>query len=189
MSGRPVPQNAPFSEAYAFLQTALSALALAVLVMAFVARAFTVEGPSMMPTLQSGERLLVDKITYRLRSPHRGEVIIFRFPSNPQQYFIKRVIGVPGDKVLITGGQVYINGAPLKEPYVESSSWGVFGPYEVPAEHFFVLGDNRNNSEDSRSQRVGFVPSSMIVGRALWRYWPIARAGLLDDPGLALASP
>lgn len=164
------------------------AVLLSVLVMAFVVRAFTVDGPSMMPTLQSGERLLVDRITYRLRSPQRGEVVVFRFPSDPRQFYIKRVIGVPGDRIVITHGRVYVNGVILDEPYTDTSVLGAFGPYTVPQDHLFMLGDNRNNSEDSRNQRVGFVAYRMVVGRALWRYWPLTRAGSLGDPKLARAS-
>lgn len=170
------------------MHTVAGAALLSIVVMTFIARAFTVDGPSMMPTIQSGERLLVDKITYRLRPPQRGEVVVFRFPGDPRQFYIKRVIGIPGDEIMITHGQVYVNGIVLDEPYIDSSVYGSFGPYTVPQDHLFVLGDNRNNSEDSRDKNVGFVAYRMVVGRALWRYWPLTRAGSLGEPKLAPAS-
>lgn len=172
-----------------YLTTVIGAVVLAVLVMVFVARAFTVDGPSMLPTLHTGERLLVDKITYHMRTPVRGDVVVFRFPADQSQYFIKRVIGEPGDLVFITQGKVYVNSEPLTELYTAAPALGDFGPYLVPPDSYFVLGDNRNNSEDSRSSRVGFVPRRLIIGRALWRYWPLTRIGALSGQSLAHASP
>ncbi|MGI6542570.1 MAG: signal peptidase I [Limnochordia bacterium] len=176
------------SEFGEYLSTLLGAVFLAVFVILFIARAFTVEGPSMLPTLHTGERLLIDKVTYRLRTPRRGEVIVFRYPADPEQYFIKRVIGLPGDTVVIRGGKVYVNDQCLEEDYVTSPILGEFGPYMVPEQSYFVLGDNRNNSEDSRSERVGYVSDELIIGRAIWRYWPITRVGHIADSPV-LASP
>jgi signal peptidase I len=171
-----------------FAHTVAGAFLLSVCIMAFALKAFTVDGPSMMPTIRSGERLLVDRLTYRLRSPRRGEVVVFRVSGEQRQLYIKRVIGVPGDTIVISDGRVYINGIVLDEPYLESSVLGNFGPYAVPKGHVFVLGDNRNNSEDSRTPRVGFVAHRMILGRALWRYWPLTRVGSLEASKLVLAS-
>jgi signal peptidase I len=171
-----------------YVETMAGALLLAVFVMVFIARAFTVDGPSMLPTLHSGERLLVDKVTYRFRPPQRGDVIVFRFPGDPRQYFIKRVIGLPGETIHIKDGVVLVNGRVLQEEYTASPILGQYGPYLVPSNHYFVLGDNRNNSEDSRSERVGFVDRRLVVGRALWRYWPLTRLGALGAK-LAHASP
>lgn len=187
MLNRGVPRRPDLRNEY--LDTVLGAVLLAAFVMAFIARAFTVEGPSMLPTLHSGERLLVDKITYRLHPPQRGDVVVFRFPSDRKQYFIKRVIGLPGDVIMGTWGSVYVNGEALTESYLATPTPENFGPYEVPPGHYFVLGDNRSNSEDSRSQRVGFVPRDLIVGRAIWRYWPLTRAGCLRPSCLVHASP
>lgn len=163
-------------------KTLVGAAVLAVLIMTFVARAFTVDGPSMLPTLHNGERLMIDKISYRLREPQRGEIVVFRYPANPREHFIKRIIGLPGDVVEIRGGRVYINGVALEEPYLAAPTLGRFGPVRVPESRYFVLGDNRNNSEDSRYPQVGFVPRALLEGRALWRYWPITRMGLIRRP-------
>lgn len=170
-------------------ETLLTAASLAILILLFVARAFTVDGPSMQPTLQSGERLLIDKISYYFREPTYGDVIVFRYPADPSQYYIKRVVGLPGDVIAISKGLLYVNGKPIVEEYINGPTFGAFGPYTVPEGHYFVLGDNRNNSEDSRSSRVGPIPRELIVGRAAVRYWPLPRTGLIDSEGVAWASP
>lgn len=172
-----------------FGETMIGAIVLATIIILFVARAFTVDGPSMLPTLQTGERLLIDKVTYRLRAPHRGDVIVFRYPKDPSQYYIKRVVGLPGDEVHISGGLLYINGSVIHEEYTAGPISRDYGPYTVPADSFFVLGDNRNNSEDSRSTGVGAVPRDLIVGRALVRFWPLPRTGIIDSEPVAWASP
>ncbi len=172
-----------------YLETVAGAVLLALFIMAFVARTFTVDGPSMLPTLHSGERLLVDKLTYRFREPQRGEIVVFRYPADPSHHFIKRIIGVPGDHVEIRGGRVYVNGVALSEPYVSSPTFGGrFTSGVVPEDHYFVLGDNRTNSQDSRSPLVGYVPRNMIVGRALLRFWPVQRAELFTAPQVAQAA-
>ena len=175
----PPAARASKSELRSYLQTVLGAIILATLIMTFIARAFTVDGPSMQPTLYSGERLIVDKITYIMHPPHVGDVVVFHFPADTSQYYIKRVVGGPGDKVEIAGGKVYVNGVAQSDTFSGGSVVGAFGPSIVPADHYFVLGDNRNNSEDSRSLRVGYVSQQLIIGRALWRYWPLSKAGLL----------
>ncbi|MGI6037293.1 MAG: signal peptidase I [Limnochordia bacterium] len=165
-----------------YAETVLGAAALALLIMVFIARAYTVEGPSMLPTLTHGERLLVDKISYRFQEPKRGEIIVFRYPANPKESFIKRIIGVPGDEIQIYGGVVYVNGEPLQEDYIREAFFSRFGPQIVPPDTYFVMGDNRNNSEDSRDPRVGFVPRDLIIGRAIWRYWPVTKLNIMTVP-------
>lgn len=164
------------------LETLVGAALLAAFIMVFIARAFTVEGPSMMPTLHNGERLLVDKISYRFIEPSRGEIVVFQYPANPREHFIKRIIGVPGDTVEITEGRVYINGQVVEENYIMAPPRSGFAEAVVPDDHYFVLGDNRNNSEDSRDRRVGFVPENLLVGRAVWRYWPVTRLDIIRPP-------
>lgn len=186
MQPAPAPR-APKSAFREYVETIVGAVVLAFLIMTFVARAFTVDGPSMMPTLMDGERLLVDKLSYRFIEPRRGDIVVFRYPADPSQHFIKRIIGLPGDTVEIRGGQVFINGALLTEDYVLQRAFGRFGPRQVPEGTYFVLGDNRNNSEDSRDPRVGFVPRSHVVGRAVWRYWPLGRMAVFSRPEAALA--
>lgn len=178
---RPLPRGRkPAWREYA--ETIVGAVIMALLIMTFVARAFTVDGPSMMPTLHHGERLLVDKLTYRFAEPQRGDIVVFRYPSDPRQHFIKRLIGLPGDTVEVRDGRVLVNGVALEENYVLQPPLGRYGPRTVPEGAYFVLGDNRNNSEDSRDPRVGFVPRDHLVGRALWRYWPPRRMLVFARP-------
>ncbi|MGE5554306.1 MAG: signal peptidase I [Betaproteobacteria bacterium] len=175
-------QQTPKSVIQEYVEAIVMAVVLAAFIMTFIARSFSVEGYSMEPTLHNGERLLVDELTYRFREPRRGEIVVLRFPANPRMRFIKRVIGVPGDNILIQGGRVILNGRPLEEEYISEPIQGDYGPYVVPPESYFVLGDNRNHSEDSRYPAVGYVPKRLIVGRAILRYWPLTRIGLVRLP-------
>ncbi|MDI3280467.1 MAG: signal peptidase I [Bacillota bacterium] len=165
-----------------YVESTVMAVALALFIMTFIARSFSVDGSSMVPTLHNGERVLVDEISYRLIKPARGEIIVFRLPANPKVRYIKRIIGLPGDTVEIRDGRVLVNGEPLQEDYLSEPIYGDFGPYRVPEDSYFVLGDNRNNSEDSRFRRVGYVPRRYIVGRAIFRYWPLSKVGVLSPP-------
>lgn len=170
------------SEIRELIETVGSAVIIAAFIMIFIARAYTVNGESMMPTLHHGERLLVDKISYRFIEPARGEIIVFKYPADPSEQFIKRVIGVPGDTVAVVQGTVYVNNQPIAEDYISARPRIGFAPQVVPENTYFVLGDNRNNSEDSRFSRVGFVPRELIVGRAVWRYWPLTRISIMHRP-------
>ncbi len=145
---------------------------------------YRVEGSSMVPTLAEGEYLLVNKMVYwqvpllggddgyLVHPPQTGEVVIFRFPEEPTRNFVKRVIGVPGDTVEIDEGTVYLNGQALNEPYVTFFDRGSMDPFEVPPDSYFVLGDNRGASDDSRSW--GVVPEENVIGRSWVTYWPPA---------------
>lgn len=175
------------SEFREYLEAFGIAVVLAVFIIVFIAQSFLVQGSSMEPNLHNGERLLVDKVTYRFRAPRRGEVVVFKNPTDPRRKFIKRIIGLPGDKVEIRDNHVFLNGERLDEPYVLSPTLGPYGQpkfpaAEVPEGKYFVLGDNRNNSDDSRYPDVGFVPRENFVGRALILYWPVTRAGILRVP-------
>lgn len=136
-----------------------------------------VDGSSMEPTLQTGEFVLVEKVSYRINAPVRGDVIVFHYPRNPQKEYIKRVIGLPGDLVNITGGHVYINGRMLQEPYIAAAP-AYPGSWTIDADSFFVLGDNRNNSDDSH--RWGMVPRDYVIGKAILVYWPPEEWGLIE---------
>lgn len=189
---QPAPQQKPAkSPLREYVETLLGAAILAVLIMTFVARAFTVDGPSMLPTLENGQRLLVDRLTYRFREPQRGDIVVFRYPANPSQHFIKRVIGVPGDEVYIARGTVFVNGVALQEDYINGPMFTgrPFGPVVVEPGTYFVLGDNRNNSEDSRDRRVGLVPRQNIIGRAVWRYWPLSDMSVIKAPEFLQSFP
>lgn len=151
----------------------LIAVVLAFFIRYFIVELYMVEGPSMRPTLVSGERLVVNKFLYRFKAPERGEVVVFRYPRDPSRDFIKRVIGVPGDTIEIQDGQVFRNGELLEEPYILERTRGSYPAAKVPEGHIFAMGDNRNNSEDSRFKGVGFVPYELIKGKAMVVFWPL----------------
>jgi len=144
---------------------------------AFVAQAFRVQGTSMEPLLQDNERIVVNKFVYRFRPIQRGDVVVFWFPGDPQLSFVKRVIGLPGDVIQIRSGEVLVNGVLSKEPYLPSSyrDNDDLPPTEVKKGFYFVLGDHRRSSNDSRAW--GQVPEKYIYGRAAFRFWPLARMG------------
>ena len=143
------------------------AIVLAFFIRQFVVELYVVDGPSMRPTLQSRERLVVNKFIYRFRAPERGEVLVFRYPRDPSRDFIKRVIAVPGDTIEIKDGRVFVNQKLMNEPYILEKTLSDYPQATVPEGHVFVMGDNRNNSEDSRFADVGFVPYDLIKGKAV----------------------
>ena len=157
----------------------LSAI-LAIGIRQFVAEARYIPSGSMLPTLQINDRLIVDKLSYRFNTPQRGDIVVFSPTStlekqNFHDAFIKRVIGLPGDKVEVKGGRVYVNDQALRENYIEEDPQYQWGPQTVPNGSYLVLGDNRNNSYDSHYW--GFVPREKIIGRAVVRFWPPNRVG------------
>ncbi|MDQ7842799.1 MAG: signal peptidase I [Armatimonadota bacterium] len=160
-----------------FAKTLIIAFILAQLIMVSVAQAFQVEQYSMEPTLLPHDRVLVDKFLHRLRQPRRGDVIVLRYPLNPERNYIKRIVALPGDRLELREGRLFINNMPVAEPYVNGVPQGDFGPVTVPADAVFVMGDNRNNSEDSRS--FGALKKDKIVGQAILIYWPPQRIRLL----------
>ena len=135
---------------------------------------------SMEDTIHPGDRVIGSRLAYLSQGPERGDIIIFRYPDDESQVFIKRVIGLPQEEVLIVDGQVYIDGAqkPLKELYLKEIPQGSFGPYEVPEDSYFVMGDNRNNSHDSRFWENHFVTRDEVMAKAVFQYYP--RIGLVD---------
>lgn len=151
----------------------LIAVVLAFFIRYFIVELYMVEGPSMRPTLVNGERLIVNKFVYRFKTPERGEVIVFRYPRDPSRDFIKRVIAIPGDTIEIKDGRVFVNGQLMNENYILEKTRGSYPLATVPEGHIFVMGDNRNNSEDSRFKDVGFVPYDLIKGKAIMVFWPI----------------
>jgi len=136
---------------------------------------FRVTGSSMEPTFHDGEYVFVYRLAYWRHPPRRGDVIVFRYPPNPKRTLIKRVIGLPGETVSVHNGQVYINGLPLPEPYIAASPTYVADPVVVGPHQVYVLGDNRNFSNDSHSW--GLLDMNMLVGKVVWRYWPLTRMG------------
>ncbi len=160
-----------------FAKTLIIAFLLAQLVMVSVAQAFQVEQYSMEPTLLPHDRVLVNKFLYKFRNPERGDIIVLRYPRDPGRNYIKRIVGLPGDKVHILEGHLLVNDVRVEEVYVNGTPTGDFGPETVPSDSFFVLGDNRNNSEDSRA--FGFLKKDLVVGQAVLIYWPPQRFHLL----------
>lgn len=148
----------------------------------FLIQPFYVEGASMEPNFESHEYLIIDEVSYRLRSPQRGDVIVFRYPHDPKQFYIKRVIGLPGETVAINSGQVVVNDRPLEEDYLSelNLSKSSLGEKVIGADEYFVLGDNRANSSDSRV--FGPIKRSYIVGRVWLRGWPIDRLSVFSTP-------
>ncbi len=160
------------------LDACIVAALLSLFIITFIVQAFYIPSGSMEPTLMVNDRILVAKFIYRFEPVRRGDVIVFRYPLNPQRDFVKRVVGLPGEMVALKEGVVYINGEPVSEKgYALKPDFGNYGQVTVPAHEYFVLGDNRNNSEDSRF--FGYVPRANIVGRALFIYWPPSRVGFV----------
>src|SRR5579871_6628425 len=187
----PIETERPKERARAGLWNALSwardlafSVLIAVVLIVFIYQPVKVEGTSMTPTLQNDERIFINKFTYRfgLASIARGDTVVFWYPNDPTKSYIKRVIGVPGDRIRVEGGQVYVNGQLLEEDYVppinrDSVSWKDGEEQVVPRDKYFVLGDHRNSSSDSRTW--GYVPRDNIYGRAVFVYWPLDRMGRL----------
>lgn len=157
-------------------------LALTFLVVRYVGQRTQVDGHSMEPTLYDQDNLIVDKISYRFRDPERFDIIVFPFQYKENTYYIKRIIGLPGETVQIVDGDIYINGTILEEDYGKEtmvSSGRAINEIQLGEDEYFVLGDNRNHSEDSRFDDVGNIKRPNIIGRAFIRIWPFSRFGLL----------
>ena len=163
------------SEIKDWIVSIVVAVALAMFIRTFIVELYVVDGPSMRPTLESEERLVVNKFIYRFRPPEKGEVLVFQYPRDPSRDFIKRVIATPGDTIEIREGRVLVNDQLLTEDYILEKTRSEYPKSTVPEGRVFVMGDNRNNSEDSRFADVGFVPYDLIKGKALLVFWPISQ--------------
>jgi len=160
------------------LQTIALAVVLYFLIDSVVARV-RVENISMEPTLMPEEFILVNKLSGKLNDINRGDIIVFHFPGDIKEDYIKRVIGLPGDTIEVRGNMVYVNGTPINEPYIAAEP-SYNGTWVVPSANLFVLGDNRNQSSDSHSW--GYVPWANIVGKAMVIYWPLDQFKTLSQP-------
>ena len=163
-------------ELVAWVKTLMSAAVYAVLIVTFLFQVARVEGQSMAPTLEDQDRLIVNKLVYRIGEPRRGDIVMLYYPLNPEKSFVKRVIAEEGDTVRIVDGRVYVNDIPLKDDYVASEyrSHDDWGPQVIPEGYDFVMGDHRNNSSDSR--HWGMVPKKYIIGKVQIRWWPVPTA-------------
>nr|WP_294465809.1 signal peptidase I [uncultured Sellimonas sp.] len=157
-------------------------LLLSWLIVTFVGVRTVVDGQSMEPTLQDGNNLIVDKLSYRFRDPKRYEIIVFPYKYEENTYYIKRIIGLPGETVQVMDGEVYIDGAPLGEDYGAEpmEDPGIAAePIQLGEDEYFVLGDNRNHSSDSRDPSVGVLKRDDLVGRAWIRIYPFDEMGFV----------
>jgi signal peptidase I len=163
-------------ELLAWFKTLVSAAVYATLIVTFGFQVARVEGQSMAPTLADQDRLIVNKLAYRLHDPQVGDVVMLLFPEDPKKSFVKRVVGEPGDTLRAVDGQVYRNEVPLSDDFIpeefrDHQSWG---PEVVRPGYYFVMGDHRNNSSDSRTW--GLVPTKYIIGKVQLRWWPLGEA-------------
>lgn len=160
------------------VETLIVAFALFIVLRTFVVQTSRVYSGSMIPTMQIGDRLFVNKMVYHFRNPHRGEIILFKSPKHDGKEYVKRLIALPGEEVKIERGVIYINGKEVNFPGVNVQvDYSFYGPQVIPANSYFAMGDNRPNSYDSRMW--GFVPKKDLIGRAVFTFWPLDRMQLL----------
>lgn len=156
------------------LEVVVVALALAFLIKTFVVGNFWIPSESMVPTIEVNDKVIVTNFSYWFAEPERGDVIVFRFPHDPKKDYIKRCIGLPGETIQFKDSKLYVNGELVEEPYLpEGLEFEDYGPVQVPEGQYFMCGDNRNHSSDSRVW--GFVEKKLIIGKAQVIYWPFAR--------------
>jgi signal peptidase I len=171
------PVSARASSIAVWLRDLIISLAISAFIIIFLYQPVKVEGTSMMPSLEDQERIFVNKFVYRLEPIERGDIVVFRYPRDPSKSYIKRVIGMAGDRIRIDAGEVFVNGQQLDESYVPSE-YADFRSYPeiiVPPQCYFVLGDHRSMSNDSRD--FGPVNQSFIYGKAVFGYWPMDKLG------------
>ncbi len=166
-----------------FIKEILITVVIVFLIISFVVQPTTVDGSSMDPTLKDKDQLLIEKVSQRFSGINRYDIIIFPYSKEEEKYFIKRVIGMPGETVNIINGEVYINGILLDEPFeldlIEDYGSNIL-PVVIPKEHYFVIGDNRNHSKDSRYTDVGFIYEDDILGKGFIRLWPFDSVGFIN---------
>ena len=178
-------------EVIVLFKTLVSAAVYAALIVTFGFQVARVEGQSMAPTLADQDRLIVNKLEYRLpnHSPRVGDIVMLLYPSDPDKSFVKRVMAEPGDTIRSVNGRVYRNDVPLPDDFIpeEYRSYDTWGPDVLPDGYYFVMGDHRNNSSDSRIWR--YVPKKYIIGRVQLRWWPIGQARIFPEWPDAVAQP
>jgi signal peptidase I len=175
----PTPEPSGLRILHSWARDFFFSILVSFLIILFVYQPVKVEGGSMEPGLEDQERIFINKLVYRWESIERGDIVVFRYPGDPRKSFIKRVIGVPGDQVRISYGHVYINGKPLREDYVppEYADSRSYPLTVIPPGAYFVLGDHRCQSNDSRA--FGPVARHFIYGKAVFGYWPVDKLGVL----------
>ncbi len=170
-----------------FLQSIVVVMAIMVMIYLFVMSPQEIKGASMEPSFVNGEYILTNKILFKLRDPERGDVVIFKSPSNPEIDYIKRIIGLPADTVSLKNNVIYVNDTKVEEPYLAAGISIFGGSYLrenqeviIPEGKYFVMGDNRPHSADSRE--FGPIPKEDFIGKAFLRYWPFTKLGLVPQP-------
>lgn len=163
-----------------WLRDIVISAAVSILIITFLYQPVRVEGTSMLPRLEDHDRLFINKFVYHIAAIHRGDVVVFHYPRDPEKSYIKRVIALPGDRISIDRGRVYLNGKPLPEPYVPEAYRDTRSLAEVvvPEETYFMMGDHRSISSDSRE--FGPVDRDLIYGKAVFVYWPTKDAGVVE---------
>ncbi len=159
-----------------FLVAVLCAAALLVIRLVWL-KPYEIPSPSMAPTLEPGDCILVNKLAYLSHGPVRGDIVVFKYPLDPARVFIKRVVALEGENFEVNSSQVYINGIPWSEPYLAREQYASFSRQQVPTGCLLVLGDNRNHSRDSRDW--GMLPKANLLGKAIYIYSPVRRMGAL----------
>ncbi len=197
MSGTSASHASRGTSLFEYILIAVVAVAVALLVQAFLVKPYRIPSPSMVDTLQVGDRVLVDRVGYHLKEIEHGDIVVFRYPLDTSVVFIKRVVGLPGDELVARDGSLWRNGERLVEPYVHTTNgatdptepagriegttmsdpWSLARPYTVPPGTYFMMGDNRTDSDDSRVW--GPVPEANVIGEGFFIYWPFDRFGSL----------
>jgi signal peptidase I len=178
----PKKETSSNSEFFQWILTFAIAVVIALCVNHFVLVNAEIPSGSMENTIMTGDRVFGNRLSYTFSEPERFDIIIFRYPDDESQLFIKRIIGLPGETVEIHNGQIFIDGSatPLEDVETKEFMQGSFGPYTVPDNCYFVMGDNRNNSKDSRYWEHTFVTKDEIIGKAFLRYWPLNKLKFLE---------
>lgn len=169
------------AEAISWAKTIVGAVIFAYIITTFIIVNASVPTGSMKDTIMPGDRLIANRLTYKFSEPERFDIVVFKYPDDEKKLYVKRIIGMPGETVNIVNGNVYINDSeePLEDNFVREEMRGSWGPYEVPEGCYFMLGDNRNDSLDSRFWQNTFVKKEKILGKAIFKYFP--KPGLLTN--------
>lgn len=175
-NNKPVHEKGPIRE---IIESVTVAVVLALIIRVFLFQFFVIPSGSMEPTLTEGDMIAANKIIYRFSEPKRGDIIVFKYPLNPDRDFVKRLIGLPGEKVQIKNSTLYINDKTVVQPFLPRDLvYPDYGPVTVQKDKYFMMGDNRNNSLDSRVW--GEMPKENIIGKASLIYWPVKRIRILN---------
>ncbi|QSZ27391.1 signal peptidase I [Aceticella autotrophica] len=167
-------------EIISWILTIALAFIIAMFIRTYVFELVDVPTGSMLNTIQLGDKFIENKFIYRIEPIKRGDIVVFKFPDKPSTNFVKRVIGIGGDIIEIKNGILYRNGKEVKEPYLKEPMIGTFGPYKVPPNHYFMMGDNRNQSYDSRYWTHKYVSRDAILGKIVFRIWPLDSIGSME---------